>query len=323
MKNEASEQKQKSRSRLYFALGYALLVIMALTWALGNAFNYIFMGAAAFFLYLGFRQYHHSSPSTSGWRHAQPSYQQSNIFDRISDFITRLKNNRNVRVSVSSPRGVPGVAVIFGVFIIIVAVMIVFSTSGEDDYTADMWTSQGSSFYNQQMYDSALLSYRKALSVNPGSEEALTGMGNVKLAQQEYDSAVKYFDLVLVNGITSDDALYGKGLAFYYLKNYDASLSALREILDVDPSHVDALLLTGDCNYAMNEYDAAIEHYEAAYALGARSFELSNVMGYIYDAQQKYDRALTSYQEALQYDDSNAEIKRRVQELSSSSVPAP
>ena len=67
----------------------------------------------------------------------------------------------------------------------------------------------------------------------------------------------------------------------------------------------------------MNEYDAAIEHYEAAYALGARSFELSNVMGYIYDAQQKYDRALTSYQEALQYDDSNAEIKRRVQELSS------
>ena len=66
------------------------------------------------------------------------------------------------------------------------------------------WNNKGLALYNQKKYDEAIMSYDRAIAINPNDTYALKNKGNALIELGKYEEAIEYFDRVLK--IDPDDA---------------------------------------------------------------------------------------------------------------------
>lgn len=314
-------KKPSTRHVVYFSIAAFLLLIVALTWSVDPSLDYILLGAAAFFLFLGFwtrprLPVQRSSFQKHAGRGARPSH---DLFTVLKDLLSGKANPRTSRQknpSAASGKNVVMAAsfFIFTVFFIIIVVVIwVESETVSND--ADIYYQHAEQFRWSGEYDSADHYYRQALLTRPDYPEALTGYGHDWLARQNYDSALYLFNKALIIDPDFSDAAYGKALAYNYQQNYRQSLRETFALMERAPEYAEATLLAGDNYYMQQRYDSAIYWYENGYGKGQRSAALCHVMAYIYDTQGKQERAVPLYQEALSYDSTLLAVYTRLGEL--------
>ncbi|HUK20897.1 MAG TPA: tetratricopeptide repeat protein [Gemmatimonadales bacterium] len=139
--------------------------------------------------------------------------------------------------------------------------------------------------------------FEEALSLDPGHEDALAGLGEVLLKFGERDGAVACFDRILALGFKDDhdlmlqvgralfrenvleqarrffeiavaahpdsaDAAACIGYATHRLADEGGALSWLRKALEIEPSHGEARIYLANLLYDRGEYEAALFHLE-------------------------------------------------------------
>lgn len=314
----------KKKARICFVMASIFLVAMALFWSVDASIVYISLGAACFFLFLGF----YSNPAkkdTSG--SYKKSYSQKkkdfeakpSVTDSFKNIIQwkKFEFSSGGGFSIQGP-GRKFVAVIAISFFVIfmTSILVTIFSSGSGSYDALSYYSAAEQHYLSQEYDSAYINYKKALRLDPEYEEAILGYGNVLVVRNERDSAIIMFDKALEINPDYKEAAYNKAAAFYDQKKYNEGIALLTPLIDANPDYYNAMLLLGDCYYTQNKFDEALPWYENAYQNGdVRSRILCHIMAFIYDSKGEYDKAIGLYQEALSYDSSIVDIYQRLGEL--------
>lgn len=312
----SEKETQKKKANVYFIIASVLLALMALLWSVDDAFIYIFLGAAAFFLFLGFYnrpvKTDYTSPHSAFQRADRQSAGQRSpdVFRALREIFYRQANSPQQKSRVIAL----AVAFFTFTFFFLIFLSVIFSDSETSSGTGDLFQKAEQFRWNGE-YDSAAFYYRQVLSEDPDHMEALLGSGNNWLAKGAYDSAVAMFDRVLDADAYHDEARYGKAVGLHYKKSYRQSLNETLKIVQANPDHAEAVVLTGDNYYMQQRYDSAMYWYESAYEKGQRSAWLCHVMGYLYDTKGDQKKAIDLYKEALGYDSTRTDVYVRLGEL--------
>jgi tetratricopeptide (TPR) repeat protein len=320
--HSTQQDSATKRSRLYFAIAYAFLFAMALFWSVDASIVYIFLGIACFFLFLGFFS-RPSQPVSQSYRQTQRKPERDypgsteSIEEQLKNIFQRRSPGTTPQASDALAKG-KKIAIAVGiVFFVLFAIPFIAVLFGSDS-SADSFSNYNAAqqhFFAQE-YDSASIKYRRAIQQDPEYAEAILGYGEVLVARNERDSAIMMFDRALEINPDYKEATYKKAAAWYDQKKYNEAIDILTPMFEAQPEYYDAMLLMGDCYYIQNKFDDAIGWYEKAYQNGvAKSSNLCYVMAYIYDTKRDYDKAVPLYKEALTYDDTIADIYKRLGEL--------
>ena len=299
---------------------------MALFWSVDASFIYFFLGCSAFCFFLGFINRPAPAPEN------EPDFQQfhrekKEVDDAIgSDLPDELKSILdNPRPQYPQPslkktdfaRAMQKRALLIftGIVLILFGAIFIANFSSGSDFDAEAFYEQGEGFYQQEQYDSANTYYNKALSVRKDFPEALTGCGNVLMMKNDNEGAIRLYDKALAINPDLEVAKYQRGLVLFYQTQYEQSIVEEKSLLDINPSYFEVMQVVGDDYYNQKQYDSALYWYDAAYANGIRNRFLCHLMGYLYQTKGNAEKAISLYKEALEYDDSVADIFIRLGEL--------
>ncbi len=320
--NDGSNPTHRSsqKSRTYFIVGFALLLVMGLTWSLDDSFVYTSLGAAVFFFFLAYHSRQRTAASSSHRR--QSTRQQAQGQGDFSSLFDSLKNKQkqhSPRPRVQSQqmensrKFIMLVMLFIGSIFLIIILSIVLSDG--PDYEATNFFNKAEEARYSGNYDSAEFYYRKVLAENPEDLNSLNGLGIISLDQQRYDMAISQFDDALKVDPDYEYARYNKALTYYYQKNYRMSLGESFNLLKRSPDYYDAMQLAGDNYYDQQRYDSAKYWYDEGYNNGVRNAWICHVLGYLYDRNNETPRAIELYREALSYDSTKVDVYVRLGEL--------
>jgi tetratricopeptide (TPR) repeat protein len=335
------DQRRDQKSKIYFLIAGALLLIMGLVWSLDAFFVYVSLGAAVFFLFLGFRNRRVSTPLPPRHKYYERPRQQqtqkppgttsqvtNSAFEELKKAFEKDSGTQYQSQSHSQPRPQPqspqqqknvrtvvlSCAFIAFVFtIIFVSAVFLESESYLEDAT--IYYSTAEQFQWSGQYDSAKVYYRRALREEPEYTEAFNGYGISLMNSGDNDSAIIMYDKALEINPDYEYATYNKSLAFFYKKNYGQSRKIALNLLDKSPNYYDAMVLAGDGYYVESQNDSAFYWYQQAYDNGVRSPGLSRVLAEIHDSKSNREKAIEFYKESLGQDSTNVKIYERLGEL--------
>jgi len=284
--------------------------MMGLAWSIDDSLVFFFLGASAYFFFLGVWNRPGSKQfSATGTREGSGSFFSGKKF-------SQQRSTVDVGPSQAAKSKFVLIIFVFTFFIVFAVVLpIIFSSGDNLSVDAIMYYQNAEMFRNNGQYDSAAANYQKALAADPEYTEAMVGYGNNFIALNNNDAALDWFNKAIALKPDETYAYYSRGILFYNQKNYDKSLKEAYRIMEINPTYYDATLLAGDNFYIRNRYDSAIYWYEQGYNNGLRSQSLCHVMAYIYDTQGKTGQAIPLYKEALSYDTTVTDIHRRLGEL--------
>jgi tetratricopeptide (TPR) repeat protein len=311
--------KIRFRIKIYFVAAYVFMFLGSLFSSLDVSFLYIFFGAAVFFIFLALQKRLLASAdfSSGNYRASWQKAPSPSIFDILSS-IFKQKPSAGVPTSGVTQQRIMiiAVAVISSFFVMIFSIVLLVDNSSSNEEFPQYYMQQGDNYYSAGNMDSAYLSYKSAISINPDLPEAYYGIANIKVDADAFDSALYYYDKALSLDPSNMEAVYGKAWVFYNEEKHRNSLQELQYIFkNSDEPVAGAYLLAGDNYYVQKMYDSAMLFYEPAYRNGTRSKELLNIMAYIYDVKGETQKAIAFYQETLQYDSEMKDVNQRLGEL--------
>lgn len=326
-KNETTDSSRKPFR--YFVVAYGCLLLGSFFIGADGALFQVGLAASLFLVFLGIRSlpriktFNKGRSETRYTPPAPPPYQsrkQESKSPGINEIFESIKKSIEKSQAGKDPSKRINPATIFTFaflgFLVFFFVIVFSIIDSDDDFSQEQFIVQtGDDYYNLGQYDSAYRYYKISLMLEPESQSAYRGLGNVKLAQEQYDSAMIYFDEALVRDPDDYVSRNGRALCYFFRKQYNESLNDSKYILARTDNFVDAFLMAADCFYAKELYDSAIAYYEPGYELGARSALLSHRMAYIYDMRGNIDKAIPFYEEAVSYDTTIVDIYRRLTEI--------
>ena len=307
----------RKKPETYYVIAYVLLVCMALCWSVDASMVYMFLGAACFFIFLGFNNRPVKIRPKSNAKFSSDRPKPASTLADLLGNIFKVKTGgfTGPTPAARTPK-LMRIIVVSVVSIFLFAIAANILNSDGQSYDAINYFEAAAQNYDMEEYDSAAANYRRAFRSDPEYQEAIVGYGRVLMAKNELDSAIGFFDRALAINPAYDEAAYQKAAAYFEQKKYQETINTLNALINSNPAYYDAALLMGDSYYIQRQYDNAIPWYENAYQNGGvRSRNLCHVMAYIYDTKGENDKAIKLYREALSYDSSVVEIYQRLGEL--------
>ncbi len=164
-----------------------------------------------------------------------------------------------------------------------------------DSANADYWNALGNFYSNQKKYDSAIIYFTKAKSLNPDNNSADAFLGVIYFYQNNFDSSKWYFSQTIKLNPYDTRGYSLMGLLFSTLKSYDSATLYYRKAIALDPDFISAYNnIASDFNTRLL-YDSSKFYYlkvlqidslntDAYYSI-ANLFYQQN----LYDSAKKYD----------------------------------
>lgn len=160
---------------------------------------------------------------------------------------------------------------------------------------AQRYSSKGISYQRQGKLESAVESYKKALTSDPDHDEArlnlataLMQMGRLKEAEQELTR-------LYAKSPSDPRILYNLGLLLYRFGEYTSAESKLQEVLESDPLHLEANLLLSNIYQAWEEHTKALEFCMNAYRINSADPRVLYRLGRMLDQAGELEGAVKYY----------------------------
>lgn len=136
----------------------------------------------------------------------------------------------------------------------------------DNNFMSNRFFEEGNNYYARQDYHNAIISYGKAIELNPANVAAYVYRGSAFGSIKNYPSAeADYIKAIQLDG-GNLHAHIGLSLVYYYVHDYRAAVSELNTVLRLDNNHGQAYYLRGLCFRNMNLIDyARNDFYYAQY----------------------------------------------------------
>lgn len=145
-------------------------------------------------------------------------------------------------------------------------------------------------------------------SVAPTPAQALSAKGNEAYNREEYDSAIIYYGKAATLDPNDKSIWYNMGGAYCLKKDYLRSNTQLRKSLKIDRNYNDALWLIGWNYYTLNYNDSALVYLQRADRNGFSHPDFYSLLGEVYARMDNSSMAIAKYKQCLALDSSRVAI---------------
>ncbi len=150
--------------------------------------------------------------------------------------------------------------------------------------------------------DDAIVSYEKALSIDPVNFNALSGLIDVHIKRKQIDKAYARVDQALGSYPNNASLHFLKAHIYGIEQNAKGAEAELSKTLELDPNYVAARSSLGALFVNTKQEDRAIGEYRKILELRPDDATTFTLIGMLEDARKNYDAAAENYRKALQAD---------------------
>ncbi|HVZ18707.1 MAG TPA: DUF3857 domain-containing protein, partial [Terriglobales bacterium] len=153
------------------------------------------------------------------------------------------------------------------------------------------WRGLGASYLQLQKKDEAIAAFNKLLEINPYDEYANLGIGYARIIDHDYDKAVESFrKQVEINPLDSN-AQFSLASALVQLRRWEEALPELQKCAQLMPRSADVQSALGQVNLELKQPDKALEAFNKAVEIGANATIWNNVAYELANHNLQLDRA--------------------------------
>lgn len=171
--------------------------------------------------------------------------------------------------------------------------------------TATEWYDKGKSQKDEEQYSSAIVSFKKALELQPVYPEASYQLGWCYNELEKYNEAVS----VLSRAKSTDNNLQARisfemGYAYEKLKNYNDAIGYFNKTLDLNADYDLAYKERGTCYYRQKEYSKALQDFYSYAGLESNITDVNYYYrrGYCENESEMYNEAVVSLKKCVEID---------------------
>jgi len=172
-----------------------------------------------------------------------------------------------------------------------------------DSTCSQCWNEIGAYLYDDKKYDSAIVYFKKAVSLTPGYTLSLRNMAQSYQHLHNQKDAVKTFWLAIASDSLCSPCWNELGAIFYDNKNYDSAIFYFKKAVSITPDYnVGLINLAQSYHYNKNDKDA-MRIFWRTVAVDSLCTECWNWLGTIYyNSIKNNDSAAFCYRKALHID---------------------
>lgn len=178
-----------------------------------------------------------------------------------------------------------------------------------DDKCVAAWAMKAQLEFDKGMYQLAIASYEKLLSLIPVMDSTIkiyqTNLSALYVLTNQNDKAFEFLWDLCHQNQTDVQLLTNLSACAIYTQRYDEAEWALNKILSIDKKNIMGLTNLGLCKSEKQDYKGAIQCYNKSLRIQTDAYPLNN-RGYAYYKLGKYEKALKDINHSLQQDASNS-----------------
>jgi tetratricopeptide (TPR) repeat protein len=165
--------------------------------------------------------------------------------------------------------------------------------------------NRGNAFYLNGQYQAALLDYNRALQIDPNSPIIYNNRGNANYELGDYFSALRDYDEAIYLDDRYAEAYYGRGSTYLLTEDYELALSDLGRALELGYSLPEQVYNErGLTYYAMMNNVAARADFQRSINANSEFAEAYFNLGNLEYDEENWDAALENYETYVTLTDS-------------------
>jgi tetratricopeptide (TPR) repeat protein len=139
--------------------------------------------------------------------------------------------------------------------------------------TAQTFGNVGFFFFEMKVYDSSIVYYKKALTLDPNYIPAYNNIGAAYMQMEKTDSALAYYRQAVNLDSAYPNACFNLGLLYHSLQRYDSAIVYFQKAIRLNPSAKNHYHLA--CSYALNnQHSEAIAALQLAFEKGFKNYDV-------------------------------------------------
>lgn len=139
-------------------------------------------------------------------------------------------------------------------------------------YSARDYCNMGTNYASKQLFQEAIVEYKKAIVLNPNYKDAYNNLGNCYLELKNYDNAIKMLQKAITLDSNYNEAYYNLGNTYTYQKYYDNAIKMYKKAILLNPNYKEAYYNLGHCYLFNKDFKKGFELYEYRFESMIKSF---------------------------------------------------
>lgn len=164
---------------------------------------------------------------------------------------------------------------------------------------ADDLVAAGSAALQNQNYQAAVETFKRALELEPKNKAALRGLGAAYLSLQKQNEAIDTFQKLLAINPYDEYAYTGIGYAYIIGHDYEKAADAFRKQVGINPLDSTAQYSLASSLVQLRRFQDALPEMEKAASLMPRNAEVQAALGQIYLELKQNDKAMAAFEKAV------------------------
>lgn len=165
---------------------------------------------------------------------------------------------------------------------------------------ADDLVAAGAAALQNQNFQAAVDSYKRALELEPKNKPAFRGLGAAYLSLQKTDDAISTFKKLLDINPYDEYAWTGIGYAYIGDHDYEKAVDAFRKQVEINPLDSTAQLSLASSLLQLRRFSEALPEMEKSAKLLPRNAELQASLGQVYLEVKQNDKAMAAFEKAVE-----------------------
>lgn len=164
---------------------------------------------------------------------------------------------------------------------------------------ADDLIAAGGAALQNQNFQAAIESFKRALELEPKNKAAFRGLGAAYLNLQKKDDSITTFKKLLEINPYDEYAWMGIGFAYSIDHEYQQAADAFRKQLEINPLDSSAQWSLAGALLQLRRFDEALPEIEKSAQLLPRNAEIQASLGQAYLETKQPDKAMAAFEKAV------------------------
>ena len=178
---------------------------------------------------------------------------------------------------------------------------------GNKDDGVEVYNNRGIAYIKKGKLEQAIVSFSKAIELDPDYVNAYCNRGVVYYYKSEYENAFIDYNKALELNPRHAITYNNRGVAYGNNGEQEKAIGDFTRAIEIKSDYADAYNNRGNAYGNRSEYDRAITDYTKAIELNVNYADAYNNRGNAYGNRSEYDRAITDYTKAIELNSKFAE----------------
>ena len=171
---------------------------------------------------------------------------------------------------------------------------------GNKDDEAEVYNNHGIAYIKKDKLEQAIVSFSKAIELDPNYANAYCNRGAVYYYKGEYEKAIIDYNEAIELNPRHVITYNNRGVAYDNKGEQEKAIGDFTRAIELKSDYADAYNNRGNAYGSKGEYDRAIIDYTDAIELKVNYTEAYNNRGNAYGNKGEYDRAIIDYTDAIE-----------------------